>query len=164
INLAYLSGYYATKKNGTFGASLRYFSMGDITFTDINGNSLGQFRPNEFALDIAYARKLSKTFSIGGAARYVNSNLTGGGLYAGAVTHPGRTVAADISATYRSQNGAIPRCGLPASGLLQPACEKFRLSSTAFHANAQVPDGALSRKNVQEYPFAPNWCDARPPS
>ena len=103
INLAYLSGYYATKKNGTFGASLRYFSMGDITFTDINGNSLGQFRPNEFALDIAYARKLSKTFSIGGAARYVNSNLTGGGLYAGAVTHPGRTVAADISATYRSR-------------------------------------------------------------
>jgi hypothetical protein len=27
----------------------------------------------------------------------------------------------------RSQNGAIPRCGLPANGHLQPACEKFRL-------------------------------------
>lgn len=101
INLAYLSGYYTTKKDGTFGASLRYFSLGDITFTDINGNTIGQFRPNEFAMDIAYARKLSKIFSIGGAVRYINSNLTGGTFVDGSATRPGRSVAADISATFR---------------------------------------------------------------
>lgn len=103
INLAYLSGYYTTKKNGTFGGSLRYFSLGDITFTDINGNTIGQFRPNEFALDIAYARKLSKIFSIGGAVRYVNSNLTGGTFVDGSATRPGRTVSADISALFRKE-------------------------------------------------------------
>jgi hypothetical protein len=103
INLAYLSGYYKTKKNGTFGGSLRYFSLGDITFTDINGNTIGQFRPNEFALDVCYALKLSNVFSMGGAVRYVNSNLTGGTFVDGSATKPGRTLAVDISATYRNE-------------------------------------------------------------
>src|ERR1051326_1834991 len=38
INLAYLAGYYKLKKNGTIASSLRYFSLGDIAFTDIVGN------------------------------------------------------------------------------------------------------------------------------
>ncbi|MCW3084435.1 MAG: hypothetical protein JWP12_1801 [Bacteroidetes bacterium] len=103
INLAYLSGYYKTKKRGTIGASLRYFSLGDITFTDANGNTVGQFRPNEFALDVAYAVKLSKQFSVGGALRFINSNLTGGALVEGAETHAGRAIAVDISALYRKE-------------------------------------------------------------
>lgn len=101
INLAYLSGYYKTKKRGSIGASLRYFSLGDITFTDANGTVIGQFRPNEFAIDVAYATKLSDNFSVGGAVRYINSNLTGGTVVEGAGTHPGRSVAVDISALYR---------------------------------------------------------------
>lgn len=101
INLAYLSGYYKTKKNGTIGASLRYFSLGDITFTDINGTVIGQYRPNEFAIDVAYATKLSDNFSVGGAVRYINSNLTGGIDVQGSATHAGHAVAVDISATYR---------------------------------------------------------------
>lgn len=103
INLAYLSGYYKTKKNGAIGASLRYFSLGEITFTDANGQTIGQFRPNEFALDIAYATKLSKEFSVGGAVRFVNSNLTNGQTVQGSSTHPGRAVAVDISALYRKE-------------------------------------------------------------
>jgi len=103
INLAYLSGFYKTKKRGTIGASLRYFSLGDITFTDNNGNTIGQFRPNEFAIDVAYAVKLSKTFSAGGAVRFVNSNLTGGALVEGSQTKAGRSIAVDISALYRKE-------------------------------------------------------------
>jgi hypothetical protein len=101
INLAYLSGYYKTKKSGTIGASLRYFSLGDITFTDVNGSVIGQFRPNEFALDVAYATKLSDDFSAGGAVRYIHSNLTGGIDVQGAQTHPGNSIAVDVSALYR---------------------------------------------------------------
>ncbi len=103
INLAYLSGFYKTKKNGTFGASLRYFSLGDITFTDINGNTTGQFRPNEFAFDVAYATKLGKNFSAGGAVRFINSNLTGGTFVDGSATRPGRTFSVDISALYKTE-------------------------------------------------------------
>src|SRR3989344_7945176 len=75
INLAYITGFYKMKKKGTIGGSLRYFSLGDITFTDANGQVIGQFRPNEFAIDIAYGTKLAENFSVGGAVRYVNSNL-----------------------------------------------------------------------------------------
>ncbi|MFL5765375.1 MAG: type IX secretion system outer membrane channel protein PorV [Bacteroidia bacterium] len=101
INLAYITGYYRTKKSGTIGASLRYFSLGDITFTDANGQTIGQFRPNEFAVDVAYAKKLSDNFSIGGAARYINSNLTGNALVENSQTHAGRSFAVDLSALYK---------------------------------------------------------------
>lgn len=103
INLAYLSGYYKLKKSGTVAASLRYFSLGDITFTDIVGNTIGQFRPNEFAFDVGYATKLSDHFSGGGAIRYIHSNLTGNINVEGSATHPGNSVAADISGYYEGE-------------------------------------------------------------
>jgi hypothetical protein len=103
INLLYLSGYYKTKSSGTFAASLRYFSLGEINFTDVNANAIGTFKPNEFAIDVAYAKKLSKTFSIGGAVRFINSNLTQGTFVDGSATRPGRSVAVDISSTYRNE-------------------------------------------------------------
>ncbi len=103
INLAYLSFFYKTKKRGTIGASLRYFSLGDITFTDANGTIIGNFRPNEFAVDVAYGVKLAKNFSAGGAVRYVNSNLTGGTFVDGSATKAARTIAVDISALWRKE-------------------------------------------------------------
>ena len=107
INLAYLSGYYRMKKAGTIGVALRYFSLGDITFTDINGNTTGQFRPNEFSIDVAYATKLGKNFSAGGAMRYINSNLTGGTFVDGSSTRPGRSFAVDISGMYKTEKVKI---------------------------------------------------------
>ena len=104
INLAYLSCYYKLKKDQTIATSMRYFSLGDITFTDINANVTGQFRPNEFALDLAYARKLGPNWSGGMALRYLNSNLTGGITVQGSLTHPGRTIASDISAFYNKKD------------------------------------------------------------
>ena len=107
INLAYLSGYYKLKKNGTIATSLRYFSLGDITFTDIVGTTIGQFRPNEFAYDIGYGTKLGDHFSGGGALRYIYSNLTGGIAVEGSQTHAGNSVAADISGYYQGDEKEI---------------------------------------------------------
>jgi hypothetical protein len=98
INLAYLSGYgrFGKGKLQTIAGSLRYFSLGDITFTDNVGNVIGNFRPNEFALDVAYSRKLSDYVSMGIALRYVNSNLTGGIAVEGAATKAANAVAGDV--------------------------------------------------------------------
>lgn len=104
INLAYLSGYYKLKKDEVVAGSLRYFSLGDITFTDVVGNTIGQFRPNEFSLDGAYSRKLAKRFSGGIAARYVYSNLTSGIDVAGAATKAGQSFAVDISGYYENDD------------------------------------------------------------
>lgn len=103
INLAYVSFYDKLKNDQTIGASLRYFSLGDITFTDATGVEIGQFNPSEFAIDIAYARKLSENFSGGIALRYINSNLTGGFQVENNATKSGSSVAADISAYYQSE-------------------------------------------------------------
>jgi len=103
INLAYISFYYkpgSKKSDQTIAGSLRYFSLGDITFTDITGATIGQFRPYEMALDMAYARKLSKNFSVGLAGRYIYSNLTNGIDVGGANTHAAQTGAVDLSVFY----------------------------------------------------------------
>ncbi len=100
ISLSYLSGYYRINERSMIGSSLRYFSLGDITFTDVNGQIIGNFRPNEFAFDVAYAMKLSRQFSFGMALRYITSNLTSGITVDGSDTKPGRSVAADISGYY----------------------------------------------------------------
>lgn len=100
ISLSYLTGYKKIGKDQVVAGSLRYFSLGDIIFTDINGNTTGQFRPNEFAFDGGYSRKLSKEFSGGIALRYIYSNLTNGQIVGGNTTKPGQTLAADVSAFY----------------------------------------------------------------
>ena len=78
INLQYIGGYYRLNDNEAIGYELRYFSLGDITFTDNSGNVIGQYKPNEMAFGTAYSRKLSRDFSIAISGRYIYSNLTGG--------------------------------------------------------------------------------------
>lgn len=103
INLAYLSGYYKLDNFQTFGASLRYFSMGEILLTDQNGTSVANVSPNEFAFDVSYSRKLSDNFSGGVALRYIRSDLSGG---IGPEAYvPGQTFASDVSFFYNKNFG-----------------------------------------------------------
>jgi hypothetical protein len=107
INLNYLSGYYKIDDMSGFGASLRYFTLGEINFTDISNQSLGSFSPNEIAVDGAYARKLSENFSIGIALRFIYSNLTGGISSQGSETRPGISYAGDASWYYRRKDVTV---------------------------------------------------------
>ncbi|MCH8330422.1 MAG: type IX secretion system outer membrane channel protein PorV, partial [Bacteroidetes bacterium] len=100
IYLAYLAGFKKIDDFQTVGMSLRYFSLGSITFTDIRGEQIGQFNPNEFAVDAAYARKLSNVFGAGLTLRFIYSNLAAGQQVSGVDIHPGTAVAADISVYY----------------------------------------------------------------
>lgn len=107
INLNYLTGYYKIDEFSGFGGSLRYFTLGDINFTNENNESLGRFSPNELAIDGAYARRLSENFSIGIALRFIYSNLTGGNFIAGAATKPGTSFAGDASWYYRKKDATM---------------------------------------------------------
>lgn len=104
INLAYISFYTKPNKNSAFGASMRYFSLGNITFTDVVGNTIGQFKPNEFAFDFGYSRKLSDKFSAAMTARIIRSNLTNGITVQGQDTRPGTAVAVDLSGYYHNDD------------------------------------------------------------
>ncbi len=101
MSLAYLSGYKKlSNKRTAIGGSLRYFSLGSITFTDNNGGIIRDFKPTEFAVDLAFSQMFSDRFSGGIAIRYINSNLTGGISVQGANSKAGQSVAADVSFFY----------------------------------------------------------------
>ncbi|TWW00536.1 type IX secretion system outer membrane channel protein PorV [Chitinophaga pinensis] len=99
VFLANLSGYYQLDEMQTVSASLRYFSLGTINFTDITGMPTYDYRPREFAFDAGYARKLSDNFSIALAGRYIYSNLASGDIN-GRVIKPGTAFATDVSFFY----------------------------------------------------------------
>ena len=99
LNDVYLfsgTGYLKLSDEEAISASLRYFSLGNIQFTDNLGNDLSSFRPREFAFDAGYSRKLSTKLSIGVALRYINSNLASGTIN-GVSYKAGSSVAGDLS-------------------------------------------------------------------
>lgn len=100
MSLSFLSGYKKLTKNQTIGGSLRYFTLGNITFTDEVGTTIRDFKPNEFSIDASFGQKFSESFSGGIAIRYIYSNLTGGTNNTGADTKPGMGVATDVSIFY----------------------------------------------------------------
>jgi len=97
INLAYVSFYKRINTMSTFAATLRYFSLGEITFTDNTGQSLGTYKPNEFAVDATYSRILTDKLSLAVSGRFIYSDLTQGQFVQGVATKAGTSVAADVS-------------------------------------------------------------------
>ena len=104
VYLTSIAGYYKFDENQALSSSLRYFSLGDIQFTDGTGQSIGSYRPREFGFDIGYSRKLSKQNGIGVALKYINSNLAGGTVTSGATYKAGNAVAADIAYYHDGKN------------------------------------------------------------
>ncbi|MCX6271309.1 MAG: type IX secretion system outer membrane channel protein PorV [Bacteroidetes bacterium] len=101
INLAYVTGYKRIDEMSTVSASLLYFSLGDITFTNDIGVETGNYRPNEFSIDAAYSRKFTDNFSMAVSGRYIYSNLTQGQYVSGQETHAGQSVATDVAFYYQ---------------------------------------------------------------
>jgi hypothetical protein len=117
VSMAYVSGYKRLDELQTVGVSMRYFSLGDINFTDINGASLGTFNPNEFAIDGCYSRKLSDEFSVGVGLRYVYSNLAAG-FDPNNQFKAGTAVAGDLSFYYNRPRRMFGKEGNVAAGLV----------------------------------------------
>ncbi len=104
IFLAYISGYAKFGKEGayqTVSGSLRYFSLGDITYTQDGINPTGTGKPREFSLDLGYARQLSPYLSTGVSLRYIHSSIASGlAGTQGADYKPASTAAGDVGIYY----------------------------------------------------------------
>ena len=98
MNLAYLAFAKKLNKESAIGATLRYFSCGDITFRDNNGTDMGTYRPNEWAMDVTYSRMMTDYLSGAVAGRFIYSNLTQGITEGSSV---GWSVAADVAVYYK---------------------------------------------------------------
>ncbi len=95
VYIASLAGYYKLDDMQALSFGLRYFSLGDIQFTDANGNSIGSNRPREFSIEAGYSRKLGAKNGLGIGLHYISSNLATG-PYNGVTYKTGTTVAGDL--------------------------------------------------------------------
>lgn len=100
IFLANVAGYMkiGSGDNQAVSASMRYFSLGEISTSDAGGAAMASINPFEMSVDLGYSRKLSEKFSMGVALRYIYSDLG----YGGDGNNPDQTkgasaFAADIS-------------------------------------------------------------------
>ena len=101
VYMAYLSGYKKLENGQAVGLALRYFSLGDVQFTDENGESLGTGRPNEFEVNLGYTRKLGERFSASVSAKFIYSNLAAGQNLGGQEITSATSVATDLGLTYK---------------------------------------------------------------
>lgn len=101
IFLANVTYYTKNTERSAWGASLKYFSLGDIQFNDLVANTIiqqGIERPNELTLDVSYGLKLDDKFSLAVAGRFIRSDLK---LSSDLDATPANTLGVDIAAFYR---------------------------------------------------------------
>lgn len=102
IYLANVAGYWklGNEDNQAISASLRYFSLGEVSMNDDSNNLINSINPFEMALDLGYSRKLSDSFSMGVALRYIYSDLAFDESSSSDDTKGASAFAADISGYY----------------------------------------------------------------
>ena len=117
INLAYISGFYKVNDQSVVGASLRYFSLGQIQLTNPTGGDDGIANPNEFAFDLTYSRRFGEDFSLGTTARYIYSNLNSAQVSGTQSTKAGTAFAMDVSAFYKKPTVMFGKDAILSAGL-----------------------------------------------
>ncbi len=101
IFLANITYFTKNTERSAWGASLKYFSLGDIQFNDLVANTIiqqGIERPNELTLDVSYGLKLNEKFSLAVAGRFIRSDLK---LSTDLDATPANTLGVDIAGFYR---------------------------------------------------------------
>ncbi|WP_291147521.1 type IX secretion system outer membrane channel protein PorV [Flavobacterium sp. UBA7680] len=103
ISLGQLTYYNKINEKSAFGASFRYFGFGGIELRETGdpNEATREVSPNEFALDGSYSLKLSETFSMAVAGRFISSNLK---IPSGEVdASAARSFAVDVAGFYQSE-------------------------------------------------------------
>ncbi|MBK6937652.1 MAG: type IX secretion system outer membrane channel protein PorV [Chitinophagaceae bacterium] len=133
VYLANVAGFYKIDDNSAIGGSVRYFSLGNIDFTDILGNTFANYRPREFGIDVQYSRKLNAKNGVGIGIKYINSNLAGGTSVGSTSYKAGNSVAADLGYYH---NGV----GQSGTGLAWGAVLSNLGSKVSYTDNADAKD------------------------
>ena len=101
MSISYLTGFYKINRESAFNLALKYFDMGEITFTNNVAAVTGQYSPRDFSFDGSYSRMLSENLGIGLTAKYIYSNLTG--TNSNVDGQAGKSVAVDFGLYYTKE-------------------------------------------------------------
>ena len=102
MSIFYLTGFYKIDRRQAVAFSMKYFDLGEVQFNQgpDPADLLGRYNPREFAFDVTYSRLLTERISIGGALRYIHSNLTGYLSTNSFDASPGNSLAVDLGFYY----------------------------------------------------------------
>ena len=102
MSIFYLTGFYKIDRKQAVAFSMKYFDLGEVQFNQgpDPADLLGRYNPREFAFDVTYSRLLTERISIGGALRYIHSNLTGYLSTNSFDASPGNSLAVDLGFYY----------------------------------------------------------------
>ena len=104
ISLGQITYFNKINEKSTWSSSLRYFGLGNIELRNDANDQPRIVSPNELAFDGAYSLKLSNTFSMAVAGRYIRSNLKVATDNTDASA--ANTFAVDVAGFYQSEEKA----------------------------------------------------------
>ena len=145
VYLLHAAGYHQLDGLSTVGLSMRYFSLGEIAFTNANGMSLGIGRPSELELKAAFVRNFSPNFAAGFGLKYIHSNLAAGQNIGGQPIFAGEALAFDLSTTYQTPTLTI---GLAITNLGQKITYTNSINKDFIPANLGI--GIAWNKQLNE--------------
>jgi hypothetical protein len=73
-NIHWMMGFHHEKLKTNFSVGVNYFAYGNTTQTDAAGNILGQFRPNDYVIQISGSRKYLDRWYYGASLKFISSN------------------------------------------------------------------------------------------
>ncbi|MDR1343678.1 MAG: type IX secretion system outer membrane channel protein PorV [Prevotellaceae bacterium] len=109
VRINYGALYYRFDNMQSVSTSIRYFSIGSMDIMSNEGNFITNVTPNEFSMDIAYARRFGDHIGAALTGRYIRSDLTGGLLNTGGgesvIMSPANTFSFDMAVYYQNDHG-----------------------------------------------------------
>ncbi len=73
-NLHWMMGFHSGKLKTSFSLGVNYFAYGSTTQTDAAGNVMGQFRPNDYVIQLSGSRKYLERWYYGATFKFISSN------------------------------------------------------------------------------------------
>jgi hypothetical protein len=137
-----LSSFYKLNEKEAISFGLRNFSLGTFNFTDAIGQDMGTYKPQDFAIEAGYSRKLSEKLGVSLSLRYISSKLANSASSSNYKS--GKAIAADISAFYKNNKGWNFGAALTNLG------NKINYGGTDSYIPANLALGAAYNKKINE--------------
>ncbi|MBR5434510.1 MAG: type IX secretion system outer membrane channel protein PorV [Bacteroidales bacterium] len=146
--MVYMVGYYQRPRVGTFGFSMRYFTIGELSSTEAGDSveyTVDLDSPMEYSFDLSFSRRFGTCFVLGVTPRITYTNLIGASAEN---YHSSEVVSFDVSGMYVSHLGTGPRY----ASLTQIVCKCPKTLSIGFSLSNIGPKLAYSKSRREFIP------------
>jgi len=105
ITSLYVTGFRKLDNKQSLAIAVNYFTLGKVNYYDEIGNDIGRYNPNEFSIEIGYAKQLSDDMSLGFTGKVLHSDLASGPSSGGSTLTPSTGAAFDVGWYYEKTAG-----------------------------------------------------------